>query len=590
MSESITRRGFVAGAGIAAAGAAAMCSAGVALAEEEAVAAGGMPQYPAWEINHTADPAGAVGCICENIETDAEGMWTGQTWSWTTPPEAPAADQVSEEVDCEILVMGLGSAGVPATVYAAAMGADVVAVTADAFPEAEGAYCGAYNSKYNEEYGIEYDRAKLMGDYAYWGQGSNNGEVTGTIWDRSGDAVEWFATYCDDVWKHEVGPDNVVDEGIHQRETATHMVYTWPDPEETQEQYRVYNGFPKFLQAACDKAVSDGARIFYSTPGRMLITDDSGSVVGAYCQKEDGTFLKVNTSKGVLLATGDFHHDPEMCAAFLPVMPADLFSRAPYGHNRGDGIKMAWWIGAQQDKGPFNLGICWPHDFEFKYYVPSRWGNQPFLRVNKAGYRYSNETLGGHEWYSTSPMCLADMKQPGHTGYQLCDSKYAQMLGEDDGAIFESCVEKGIICTAETIEELADILVENEGFTNKDRFIETVNRYNEVCAGGSDVDFGVPAENLPITCLTEPPFYCWKMTVYKQWTDGGIFIDKYGEVLNTEREPIGGLYAAGNIRAGLVGLHYLWKSFGSNKLNAMTGGMLCVKHMLGTWDEPFLSE
>ena len=31
----------------------------------------------------------------------------------------------------------------------------------------------------------------------------------------------------------------------------------------------------------------------------------------------------------------------------------------------------------------------------------------------------------------------------------------------------------------------------------------------------------------------------------------------------------------------------LWKSFGSNKLNATAGSMLCVKHMLGTWDEEF---
>ena len=57
--------------------------------------------------------------------------------------------------------MGLGSGGVPATVYAAAMGADVVALTAGDVPEGEGAYIGAYNTKYDEQYGISYDPALL---------------------------------------------------------------------------------------------------------------------------------------------------------------------------------------------------------------------------------------------------------------------------------------------------------------------------------------------------------------------------------------------------------------------------------------------
>ena len=178
------------------------------------------------------------------------------------------------------------------------------------------------------------------------------------------------------------------------------------------------------------------------------------------------------------------------------------------------------------------------------------------------------------------------MKQPGHTGYQVCDSKYAQLLGEDDAAIFDDCVERGIIYKADTLEELA----EQVGFTNAERFLETVARYNEVCASGADTDFGVDAQYLPMTCITEAPFYCMVRTVYKQWTDGGIFINKYGQVLDTKREPLPGLYAAGNIRSGLAGSHYLWKSFGSNKLNAMTGGLLCVKQMLGTWDTNVLDE
>lgn len=564
MSKEMTRRNFLTGAGILAAGTAAAGIIGCA------------PQ--------------SGGSASKNAASGSEGQADAATTSeqpWQNPPAPIPDDKVSEEVDCEVLILGLGSAGVPATVYAAASGANVVALNASSTPEGEGAYIGAYNSPHDAEHGIEYDAAGLRASYAYWGQGSNNGDVTGTIWDRSGNAVEWFAEYCKDVWAYECGPDNTIDEGIHKRSTATHMVYVFPDPDEKQEQYRVYNGFPKFLKAACDKAESKGARIFYSTPAQQLIRegDGTGRVTGAYGLKEDGTYVKVNASKGVLLATGDFHQNDAMLQDWLPCMTGDLFSRNPYGTAQGDGQKMAWWIGAGKDTGPFDIGLCWPHDFEFVENSPSRWGSKPWLRLNIAGERYTNETLGTHEWYSTSPMCLADVKQPGHAGYQICDSKYPAILDNDESeiAIFEDCVERKVIHSADTLEELADKV----GFTNKERFLESVARYNEVCAGGSDIDFGVPAEYLANTSVTEPPFYCMHRVVYKQWTDGGVNTNRYGQVLDDEREPIEGLYAAGNIRSGLCSTHYLWKSFGSNKLNAVTGGMLSVKHMLGTWDEEF---
>lgn len=197
-----------------------------------------------------------------------------------------------------------------------------------------------------------------------------------------------------------------------------------------------------------------------------------------------------------MLATGDFHQNDEMLEAFLPLMRGDLFSRNPYGTAQGDGMKMAWWVGAGQDTGPFNIGLCWPHDFTFAENSPSRWGSPPWLRVNIAGERYTNETIGSHEWYSTSPMCFMDVKQPGHTGCQICDSKFGEILEGDKSeiAIFNDCVERGVIYSADTLEELADKV----GFTNKDRFLETVQRYNEVCDLGSDVDFGIPASIFPI--------------------------------------------------------------------------------------------
>ena len=93
---------------------------------------------------------GITGCAPEaksaegRVEPNAADAPSGSGhWSWSTPPEKISDSDVSETVECEILVIGLGSAGVPATVYAAAKGANVVTFSAASTAEAEGAYCGA---------------------------------------------------------------------------------------------------------------------------------------------------------------------------------------------------------------------------------------------------------------------------------------------------------------------------------------------------------------------------------------------------------------------------------------------------------------
>ena len=366
------------------------------------------------------------------------------------------------------------------------------------------------------------------------GRGSNNGEVTGTIWDRSGNAVDWFAEYCKDVYAYEVGPDSVIDEGIHEREHATHMVYVWPDPEEEQEQKRVYNGFPKFMQAAADKAESEGARIFYSTRAEQLIVHDDGSIGGAYGLKEDGTYIKAIASLGTILATGDFHHNEEMIEAFLPQMKGEMQTRNPYGTAQGDGLKMAMWAGIPLETGPYCLGLCWPHDFTFDTYSPSKWGLIPFLRVNQAGLRYTNENLDD-EWYSTSPLCLADAKQPNHTAFQVCDSKYGELV---DAELFDECVAKGVIHRADTLEELASKFgIDPVGLA------DAVKRYNASCDQGEDEEFAkAPAMMVPVI---EPPYYMWRLDPSVMVAIGGLGTNRNMQVLNEGGEPIDGLYAIG---------------------------------------------
>ena len=79
---------------------------------------------------------------------------------------------------------------------------------------------------------------------------------------------------------------------------------------------------------------------------------------------------------------------------------------------------------------------------------------------------------------------------------------------------------------------------------------ETVTTYNGYCEAGEDAEFGKPASDL--VKIGEGPYYAIKMASYAYNTVAGLDIDAQFRVLNTEGQPIKGLYALGNDSAGVL--------------------------------------
>ncbi len=86
-----------------------------------------------------------------------------------------------------------------------------------------------------------------------------------------------------------------------------------------------------------------------------------------------------------------------------------------------------------------------------------------------------------------------------------------------------------------------DVPVEN--------LVATVNRYNELCKMGKDVDYGKRSEML--TTITEPPFYALKWGPALLNVHGELFYDTGMHVLDSDSKPIPGLFAVGNVAGGL---------------------------------------
>ena len=87
-----------------------------------------------------------------------------------------------------------------------------------------------------------------------------------------------------------------------------------------------------------------------------------------------------------------------------------------------------------------------------------------------------------------------------------------------------------------------------------DTFVKTVERYNELCKKGVDEDFG--KESYRMIAIEKPPFRGAVLGGQILCTLDGLRINTKLQVLDTNLEPIEGLYAAGNDSGGFFANNY----------------------------------
>ena len=119
--------------------------------------------------------------------------------------------------------------------------------------------------------------------------------------------------------------------------------------------------------------------------------------------------------------------------------------------------------------------------------------------------------------------------------------------------------------TADTIEQLADKMAEYAA-VDKPAFLKTVAEYNAsvqrdipynptVKDGRTTKGLKIEKTNWAMP-LEKPPYEAYCTTCGVTFTFGGLRIDTDGRVLDTAQQPISGLYAAGELVAGLFYFNY----------------------------------
>jgi fumarate reductase flavoprotein subunit len=126
---------------------------------------------------------------------------------------------------------------------------------------------------------------------------------------------------------------------------------------------------------------------------------------------------------------------------------------------------------------------------------------------------------------------------------------------------------KGNVLKADSLDELAQKMK-----VPAETFKATVARYNEMAKKKKDDDFGKHPDRL--TTLEKPPYYTCIMEPRRMVILSGLKINTRMQVLDTERKPIPGLYASGNVSGSFFGNSYASTVPGMTHSRAWTFGRL----------------
>lgn len=432
-----------------------------------------------------------------------------------------------KEISAEIVIIGAGGAGLTAAIEALENGATSVVliekmdITGGNTRLSGGEY-GAPNNWLQEAEGIEDSKEQYFTDIYEGGYERGDKDLIQVIVDNALDSAEWLKNDVGVVYR-----DKMSWYGGHKVARTL-----WP----------VGDG-PVYVDTLEDKARSLGAEIYFTTTANELIQDENGRVTGVVATYKDGATYTFKADKGVIMTTGGFSANVEMRESVNTMWPS-LDANVPNTNSpaiTGDGIVMAQKIGADVvDMDAIQLyPVNNPATGNY-YYIDYARLNSTALLVNKEGKRFVNEK-GTRDVIS-----LATLEQTDKMVYEIIDAAVVaeQKLYEDYQAEIDKCLKDGVLAIG-TLEEVC----EHFGVPVEE-VKATITHYNEMVDAGTDVDFG-RTDNF--NKIGEGPYFMFSSVVSVHHTMGGIKIDTDARVLDTEGNPIAGLYAAGEVTGGIHG-------------------------------------
>ena len=546
-----------------------------------------------------AQAKGEATVTSVQLPTGDENDWLGKE------PDIDEA-AITETVDTDILIVGAGNGGIFAAAYAAANGLNFRVIEQNGNVQDTRHWYGAIDSAAAKEAGEKpADRAKLLSEISRYASGKCDQRVVKTWINESAAMHDFMRSILEDKYGWTCDFTSGA-EAAWPAENAEHNTdYLFPVQEHNYMASESASGKPR-NELLLQYIQELGYDVDFKTSLAKLEKDSTGRITGIIAQStEDDHFIRYNANQGVLLACGGFPGNPYMMEQLDPLGTSVTTACSYSPADKGYGIRAAVWAGANLDKEAapmlFDRGIVAPgvdggyvaSDSAFggkafpgpiRQYNP---GTQPFLKVNRNGERFANESSPYND------IVYAAAHQPGRVYAQICDAniledaKRFHTIGcsaqtRNAGAEYiqkqmDNAEKEGVFFKADTIEELADKL----GFTGeaKDTFLATVDRYNELYDKQNDEDFGKPAYRL--SAIRTAPFYgCW-LGASLLCTEQGIAINDKGQALDNDNKPMPGLYVTGDMSGSFFANNYPCLMAGVAMGRTLTYAIKAIKQMGG---------
>lgn len=326
-----------------------------------------------------------------------------------------------------------------------------------------------------------------------------------------------------------------------------------------------------------ERASQMGIRILLETWATSLRKEEE-KITGVYAKNAQGEEFLFEC-KAAIIATGGFASDHEMMKKYTGyTYGVDMYSYEGTALT-GDGIKMAWEVGA----APTEMHM------ELNYRIPDNLGHfaidavmrQPNLMVNLFGERFFNEGILGNGTFATNAIdqqkdrqCFIIMdesikKHYAAHGLDLISVVHGAGIMDEFDKDCEAALAEGYkhFFKADTIEELCrQTGISYEGLS------ATIEEYNDDCEGGRDTLFNKNYRYMKP--LKKGPYYAARFCVAAYGSLGGIKINHKTEVIRKDFTPIEGLYAAGSDTCDIFGDSYVFLLPGNTMGYALNSGRM----------------
>lgn len=445
-------------------------------------------------------------------------------------------EAIDEEVTADVVVVGMGLAGITASMSALDAGASVVAVeksgAAGGSSKYSGGFITAVGSTLQQEIGYDLDVDGYMDyfnmceDLSVKADETDREEVRAMI-ERSASDIDFLEAHGIGI----AGPDGFGSDFL-----------VWHYPATRTSAFDGEAGGADHIVAGMDWLLQDeNFSIYYNSPAVRILTDEEGAITGVLCERTDGSTLTVK-AKSVVLSCGGWAASTEMMERFCPDFPAEWvlpYTTASFA-NTGDGITMAEELGAAvyEDGWWMDLAIGVDAGGYSTYFSDTLNG-----LINYANYFVvdgeGSRVFNVNSLYGPRSIAFADAMERTGVIFSLFTTE-----GFEAGISYieeNNRVDDVTIYKADTLEELAEK-------TGMDPEVLTaqVERYNGFCANGVDEDMG----QTTLIPIGDGPYYAVSIKTITMGTIGGLKTNSENQVLSVDGTPIQGLYAAGELING----------------------------------------